>query len=60
VRLEHRRKRRGKDLLDLERLVAVHTGLDVACVRAHIVEMMGADHERIARRDQIVAAFRSH
>lgn len=51
---------RGKDLVDLERLVAVHSELDVARVRAHIVEMMGADDERVARWDQIVAGFRSH
>ena len=51
---------RGKDIVDLERLVATRATLDVARVRAHIVEMMGADDERVARWDQLVAAFRSH
>ena len=48
-----------RDTLDVALRIA--TALDAgARVRAHIVEMMGADDERVARWDQIVAAFRSH
>lgn len=49
---------RGKDLVDLERLVATCRTLDIARVRFHIVEMMGADDERVARWDELVAARR--
>jgi hypothetical protein len=47
---------RGKDVVDLERLVAVRTELDVAYVRAHIAEMLGEDDERVRTWDRIVAA----
>lgn len=51
---------RGKDVVDLERLVAVQgPGLDCDYVRRHIVEMMGEDDERVRRWDTIVAAFGS-
>jgi hypothetical protein len=49
---------RGKDLVDLERLVALHAELDVAAVRRHIVSMMGDDDERVARWDRLVAELR--
>jgi hypothetical protein len=49
---------RGKDLVDLERLVATCRTLDVAGVRAHVVEMMGEDDERVTRWDELVAAHR--
>ena len=48
---------RGKDLVDLERLVAVHQGLDCAYVRRWIVDMMGADDDRVHRWDAIVQRF---
>jgi hypothetical protein len=48
---------RGKDLVDLERLVAVRPELDRDYVRRWIVEMMGADDERTRRWDEIVARF---
>jgi len=44
--------------VDLERLVALHTALDVAAVRRHIVSM-GEDDERVARWDQLVAEHRA-
>lgn len=47
---------RGKDIVDLERLVAVRgADLDVEYVRGHIVEMMGENDERVSRWDAIVA-----
>lgn len=46
---------RGKDLVDLERLVAVRTELDTGWVRARIREMMGEDDERVRTWDRIVA-----
>ena len=49
---------RGKDIVDLERLVAVRPELDDAYVRRWIVEMMGDDDARTARWDDIVARFR--
>jgi hypothetical protein len=51
---------RGKDLADLERLVAVRQGdLDHGYIRRHLVEMMGENDPRIQRWDEIVsAAFR--
>lgn len=48
---------RGKDLVDLERLVAVRPDLDRAYVRAAIAEMMGDDDVRTRRWDEIVARF---
>jgi hypothetical protein len=49
---------RGKDMVDLERLVAVAgPALDAAYVRRWIVDMMGADDPRVARWDDIVARF---
>jgi hypothetical protein len=49
---------RGKDMVDLERLVAVAgTRLDHGYVRRWMVDMMGEDDERVLRWDAIVAAF---
>lgn len=48
---------RGKDLVDLERLVAVRPDLDRAYVRSAIVTMMGEDDERVRRWDEIVGRF---
>jgi hypothetical protein len=48
---------RGKDLVDLERLVAVRPDLDRAYVRRWIVDMMGEDDERTERWDEIVRRF---
>lgn len=48
---------RGKDIVDLERLVAVRPELDHAYVRRWIVDMMGEDDERTERWDAIVAQF---
>lgn len=48
---------RGKDVVDLERLVAVRPELDRQYVRRWIVEMMGEDDERTRRWDEIVARF---
>ncbi|HEX7477021.1 MAG TPA: hypothetical protein VF331_04395 [Polyangiales bacterium] len=48
---------RGKDLVDLERLVAVRSELDHAYVRRWIVDMMGEDDERVRRWDVIVQRF---
>ena len=46
---------RAKDLVDLERLVAVQGArLDAGYVRRWIVEMMGEDDERVERWDRIV------
>jgi hypothetical protein len=51
---------RGKDLVDLERLVAVQERrLDTSYVRRHVVEMMGADDPRVAKWDEIVATHGS-
>jgi hypothetical protein len=49
---------RGKDLVDLERLVALHAELDVSYVRRQICEMRGDDDERVARWESLVAAAR--
>jgi hypothetical protein len=47
---------RGKDVVDLERLVAVHgDALDGAYVRDQIVAMLGADDPRVATWDRILA-----
>jgi hypothetical protein len=49
---------RGKDLVDLERLVAMRgKNLDHAYVRRWIVEMMGETDERTRRWDDLVARF---
>lgn len=49
---------RGKDQVDLERLVAVASpAFDHAFVRRWIVEMMGEGDERVGRWDDIVARF---
>jgi hypothetical protein len=48
---------RGKDLVDLERLVAVRPELDRDYVRRWIVEMMGEDDERTRRWDEISTRF---
>jgi hypothetical protein len=49
---------RGKDVVDLERLVAVRPELDTAYVRRWIADMMGDDDERTRRWDHIVARHR--
>jgi hypothetical protein len=49
---------RGKDVVDLERLVAVRPELDAAYVRRWIVDMMGDDDERTRRWDDIVKCHR--
>jgi hypothetical protein len=48
---------RGKDLVDLERLVAVRPELDLPYVRTWITEMMGEDDERVRKWDEIVKVF---
>jgi hypothetical protein len=48
---------RGKDVVDLERLVAVRPELDRAYVRGWIVDMMGDGDERVRRWDEIVARY---
>lgn len=48
---------RGKDVVDLERLVAVRPELDMAYVRRWIVDMMGEDDERTRRWDSICERF---
>jgi hypothetical protein len=48
---------RSKDLVDLERLVAVRSELDKAYVRRWIVDMMGEDDERTRKWDEIVTRF---
>jgi hypothetical protein len=48
---------RGKDLVDLERLVAVRPELDAGYVRRALVGMMGEDDERTQRWDAIVRRF---
>lgn len=51
---------RGKDVVDLERLVAVRgEDLDSAYVRRWVVEMMGEDDVRVTRWDEIVDRFGS-
>jgi len=47
---------RGKDLVDLERLLAVQgAAVDTGYVRAQIVEMMGADDPRVSAWDRLCA-----
>jgi len=49
---------RGKDMVDLERLVAVRgRDLDHASIRHSLVEMMGEEDPRVQRWDQIVTRF---
>ncbi|MBK7978260.1 MAG: hypothetical protein IPK07_35115 [Deltaproteobacteria bacterium] len=49
---------RGKDVVDLERLVAVtQDSFDCEYVRRWIVEMMGEDDERVRAWDELVARF---
>jgi hypothetical protein len=48
---------RGKDIVDLERLVAVRPELDLAYVRRWIVDMMGEDDDRTRRWDDITTRF---
>ncbi|HEX3595700.1 MAG TPA: hypothetical protein VHU80_11370 [Polyangiaceae bacterium] len=48
---------RGKDLVDIERLVAVRPELDRPYVRRWIAEMMGEDDERVRKWDEIVRVF---
>ncbi len=48
---------RGKDRVDLERLVAVRPELDHAYVRRWLVEMMGEADERVTAWDDLVARF---
>jgi hypothetical protein len=48
---------RGKDIVDIERLVAVRPELDKAYVRRWLVEMMGEGDERTRTWDDIVARF---
>jgi hypothetical protein len=49
---------RGKDLVDLERLIAVRPELDCAYVRRWVVDMMGVDDERTRAWDALVAKYR--
>lgn len=46
---------RPKDLLDLERLLAVAPELDRAYVRSELVAMMGEDDQRVARWDALAS-----
>lgn len=47
---------RGKDLVDLERLVAVQgSRLDAGYIRRKVVEMMGEDDPRVSAWDRIVS-----
>jgi len=48
---------RGKDLVDLERLVAVRPDLDHTYIRRAIVGMMGEEDERVQRWDALVVRF---
>lgn len=50
---------RGKDIVDLERLVAVRPELDTAYVRRWIADMMGDDDDRTRRWDDIVMRHRA-
>jgi hypothetical protein len=48
---------RGKDVVDLERLVAMQgSRLDAANVRRHVAEMMGEDDERVRTWDRLTRA----
>ena len=49
---------RGKDLVDLERLISnMGRRLDAAYVRRWLVETMGEDDERVRKWDELCAAF---
>jgi hypothetical protein len=49
---------RGKDIVDLERLVAVQgTRLDHGYVRRWMVDMVGEDDERVSKWDELVRTF---
>jgi len=49
---------RGKDLVDLERLVSsMGRGLDAPYVRRWLVEAMGEDDERVRKWDELCATF---
>lgn len=49
---------RGKDLIDLERLVSVQgKRLDTAYVRRQLVEMMGEDDVRVSKWDELLRNF---
>jgi hypothetical protein len=50
---------RAKDLVDLERLVAVRPELDAAYIRRWIADMMGEDDARTRRWDEINQRFRA-
>jgi hypothetical protein len=50
---------RGKDIVDLERLIAIQgDALDVGYVRTKIVEMMGEEDERVEAWDRLVREHR--
>jgi hypothetical protein len=45
---------RGKDVVDLERLVAVQgRAIDAACVRTRVAEMLGEDDPRVGTGDRL-------
>lgn len=49
---------RGKDVVDLERLIAVSGGdIDLAYVRAQIVSILGEEDSRVETWDRICASF---
>ncbi len=48
---------RGKDVVDIERLIAVRDELDRDYVRRWLVEMMGEDDERVQKWDELVASY---
>ena len=51
---------RGKDIVDLERLIAVQgDALDGAYVRAHIAELLGPGDERVATWDKLWTDYRA-
>lgn len=50
---------RGKDVVDLERLISVQgDALDAVYVRTKIVEMMGEDDERVEAWDRLLSEYR--
>ena len=48
---------RGKDVVDIERLIAVRDDLDRDYVRRWFVEMMGDGDERVQKWDELVASY---
>lgn len=48
---------RGKDKIDLERLVAAQPALDRSYVRHNLVEMLGDDDERVTYWDKLMRLF---